>query len=205
MKRLLDNLLLRRAKRLIQFVLPNLPAIGPILDLGSGTGHNANFLANMTQVEIVEADVADIHSVGNGPVLFDGTVLPFPDKHFTGTMLLFVLHYSHDPSALLKEASRVTSGRVIVLQSTYSGTIGRGLLSTRDFLTGRFAFSLVRTLGLISSTKCALRPKQYFTRQTLEAVFEESGCRTQAVYQFDSIPSCLHRDLYVLEPTSPCP
>lgn len=205
MKWLMENLLQRRAERLVRFVVPDLPGFGSILDVGSGTGHNAEYLTRTTPLEVVEADVVDIHLVGRGPVLFDGVLLPFRDAAFPASILLFVLQYSQDPVVLLRELRRVTSGRVIVLQSTYSGTIGRWILSTREFVTGRFAFYVVRALGLLTARTSALQPKQYFTRQSLDDIWDASGFRVRVVRRFDAISSCVSRELYVLEPIAPCP
>ena len=155
MKWIMERLLRRRAERLVRFILPELPAIGRILDVGSGTGHNADCLAGIAPLDVIEADVVDIHLVGRGPVLFDGKTLPFPDAHFSASILLFVLQYAAEPELLLSETRRVTSGRVMVLQSIYSGRIGHWVLRAWDFLTGRFALLVAGTLGLISARTCA--------------------------------------------------
>jgi hypothetical protein len=59
-KWLLERLLRRRAERLVRFILPELPAVGPILDVGSGTGHNAECLVGISPLEVIEADVVDV-------------------------------------------------------------------------------------------------------------------------------------------------
>lgn len=204
MKRVFDALLDRRAQRLVQFVLPDLPDEGRILDLGSGTGHNARCLTALIPHEIVEADVMDIHSVGPGPVLFDGRSLPFEDANFSAVVVLFVLQYVPDPTGLLSEIRRVTRGRVLVVQSTYSGNIGRRFLRTWEFLSGRLAFDIVRRLGLIAATHSALQPVQYFTRQSFEQICGAAGFRIVATRPFDRFRWFVNRDLYVLEASTPC-
>ncbi len=205
MKRMMDRLLQRRAERLIRFILPELPSIGPILDIGSGTGHNAQFLARIAPLDVIQADVVDIHLVGRGPVVFDGKALPFPDAHFSASILLFVLQYTAEPELLLKETRRVTSGRVMVLQSIYSGRIGHSVLRAWDFLTGRFAFLVASAFGLISARTSALRPERLFTRESLEQLLGKSGFRVLAVRRLDALAVHVSRELYVLEPPSPCP
>jgi ubiquinone/menaquinone biosynthesis C-methylase UbiE len=154
---------------------------------------------------VIEADVVDMHSVGRGPLLFDGKVLPFRDAAFSASILLFVLQYAPDPESLLREVRRVTSGRVMVLQSTYSGKIGRAILSFRDFVTSRFAFSVAVAVGLVSARTCALRPKQFFTRQSFADVLGASGFRVHAIRRFDAVGTYVSRELYVLEALAPCP
>ena len=201
----MDRLLRRRAERLVRFMLPDLPTVGPILDVGSGTGHNADCLAGRAPVEVIEADIVDIHLVGRGPVLFDGKVLPFPDAQFAASILLFVLQYAAEPELLLKETRRVTSGRVMVLQSIYSGNIGHSILRAWDFVTGRLAFRLAGTFGLVSARTSALRPERFFTRASLEQLLADSGFRVLAVRRLDALSLHVSRELYVLEPLAPCP
>jgi SAM-dependent methyltransferase len=203
-KWILHTLLRRRAQRLIRFILPELPAAGPILDVGSGTGHNAECLVHISPLEVVEADVVDMHVVGRGPVLFDGKMLPFPDANFSAAVLLFVLQYAAEPEMLLKETCRVTAGRVLVLQSIYSGSVGHSVLRAWDLITGRFAFFVASTIGLVSAETYALRPKRFFTRQSLEELVRASGLRVLAIRRLDAVSQNVSRDLYVLEPLAAC-
>ena len=54
----------RRARRLMEQVGGWLPAEGPVLDLGSGTGHLSARLERELGLEVVGADVSDIAVVG---------------------------------------------------------------------------------------------------------------------------------------------
>jgi SAM-dependent methyltransferase len=204
-KWLIEMILRRRAQRLVRFILPELPTVGPILDVGSGTGHNAVYLAGITALEVIEADVVDMHAAGPGPVLFDGKMLPFDDAEFAASIVLFVLQYVTDHEVLLREIRRVTSGRVIVLQSTHSGALGRSILKVREFVTGRLAFFVAGYLGFVSARRCALNPKRFFARRGLEEVLGASGFRVRSIRRFDAFTHCVTRELYVLEPIAPCP
>jgi SAM-dependent methyltransferase len=189
-----EHLLDRRARRLAQFLDPRLPRSGTLLDIGSGTGHNARRLRTAER-SIVEADVVDIHTTGPGPVIVDDQRLPFGDSVFTGALLMFVLHYAPDPVRLLREAARVGSGRVWVLQSSCTGIVGRGLWSTRDAFTGRLAFQCARWCGYVPSPHCPLQPSEYFTRGRLEQVYREAGLRISNTSRLDGIGSWTMRDL----------
>ena len=132
----------RRAGHLAGRIAPHLPTGATVLDIGSGTGHNAEALRAWGARTCVEADVVDFHVVGVGPVLFDGARLPFADRVFDACLLAFVLSYTDDPAALLREAGRVASRRVLVLQSSPRGRAGRIALRLRSWVQGRVAFRL---------------------------------------------------------------
>jgi SAM-dependent methyltransferase len=199
----------RRADQIAKRISPHLPLTGRVLDVGSGTGHNAVALQARTNLEFAESDVVDMHAVGNGPELFDGNRLPFRDGEFAASLLIFVLQYPDDPLQLLRETSRVTAGRVLVLQSTYRGSVGLALLRFREFWLGRFAFRLARVTGFVGRVPCPLRPRRYWTREevielgrraklTLREVVSESSPSQH------SCPRLLSRDLFVWE-SSPVP
>jgi SAM-dependent methyltransferase len=194
-----DRLLDRRAARLARFLSPRLPETGTLLDIGSGTGHNAHALRGIYGRSIAETDVVDIHTVGPGPVIGDGKRLPFSDSEFAGAMLLFVLHYVPDPAALLREAARVGSGRVWVLQTSCSNAVGRCLWSTRDWFTGRLAFRFARLCGYVSAPRCPLRPAEYFTRDRLLRLYSDAGMRMTTTCRFDGLGAWTTRDWDTLE------
>ena len=84
LKSLLDGVMERRARQLMEQVGAWLPAEGPVLDLGSGTGHLSARLERELGLEVVTADVSDIHVVGPPPVLIADGVLPFEDGNVLG-------------------------------------------------------------------------------------------------------------------------
>src|SRR5687768_1355136 len=134
LKSLLDAVMERRARRLMEHVSAWLPAEGPVLDLGSGTGHFSARLERELDLEVVTADVSDIHVVGKPPVAIADGVLPFEDGTFSAALLLFMLAYPSDPAAVLMEAARVTRGPIILVQSLHSNSMGYARLRVREFL-----------------------------------------------------------------------
>lgn len=122
----------RRARFVVRLIRPHLPS-GPVLDLGAGTGHTAVRLAqdgcSVTMADVpphagalgqrlVAAPIAARlgREYGVPRVLYDGVTLPFPDRAFSAVLLAFVLHHCPDPLAVLREAARVSRGRVLVLE-----------------------------------------------------------------------------------------
>ena len=67
LKSILDAVMERRARQLMEQVRAWLPTEGPVLDLGSGTGHFSARLERELGLEVVTADVSDLHVVGRPP------------------------------------------------------------------------------------------------------------------------------------------
>jgi hypothetical protein len=194
------NLLMeQRARDLFRRISPYLPATGTIADIGSGTGHNAQRIRRSTSLTVNEYDVADLHWVGPGPALFSGNSVPVSDHRFASLLLLFVLQYPDSVSPILKEAHRVTQGPVLVLQSTYTGTLGLFVLKCREFFWGRLAFHLAVMTRLVSRGECPVLPRRYFTRQELLDVFRQSGFVVRAIDELNWPGLNVSRDLFVLE------
>ena len=193
----------RRAGHLAGRIAPHLPAGATVLDIGSGTGHNAEALRTRGAHTCVEADVVDFHVVGGGPVLFDGARLPFADRVFDACLLVFVLSYSDDPAALLREAGRVASRRVLVLQSCPRGRAGRIALRLRSWVQGRVAFRLCATLRLIPPSPIPLRSRRLLSREQVSELADEAGMKLTQVVSEPGLLGLVSRDLFVLEGPAP--
>jgi len=189
----------RRAGHLAGRIAPHLPAGATMLDIGSGTGHNAEALRARGVRTCAEADVVDFHVVGGGPVLFDGARLPFADGAFDVCLLAFVLSYTDDPAALLREAGRVASWRVLILQSSPRGRAGWIALGLRGWVQGRLAFRLCATLGLIPPSPSPLRRRRMLSRERVAELAEEAGLRLARVVPEPGLLGLVSRDLFVLE------
>ncbi len=167
--------LTRRAERLARRVAPHVPRGATLLDIGSGTGHNARAFRLATGGECLEMDVVDFHVVGPGPILFDGSRIPLADGAVDVCLLAFVLNYSPDPVSLLREAGRVTSGPLLLLQSTCEIPRSWVVYRARNWLQGRFAFGLCRFLGLVPPARLPSQHLKPISRQQLKAIVAEAG------------------------------
>ena len=149
----------------------------------------------------------DFHVVGDGPVLFDGARLPFADGAFDVCLLAFVLSYTDDPAALLREAERVASRRVLILQSSPRGRAGWVALRLRGWAQGRLAFRLCATLRLIPPSPSPLRRRRLLSRERVGELADEVGLRPARVVPEPGLPGLVSRDLFVLEgpPRGPAP
>jgi SAM-dependent methyltransferase len=192
-----------RADALAGRIAPHLPADATVLGIGSGTGHNALALRSRGTRACVEADVVDFHAVGSGPILFDGVRLPFADRVFDASLLVFVLSYPDDPAALLRDAARVASNRVLVLQSIPRGWAGRTALRLRSWIQGRVAFRLCAILRLVPPARAPLRPQRMLSREQLGELADAAGLTLAQVVPEPGFLGLVSRDLFVLELPSP--
>ena len=158
-----------------------LPATGPLLDLGSGTGHLAARLERELGLEVITADVSDMHVTGRPPVLTADGVLPFEDATFSGALLLFMLAYPDDPAGVLAETARVTRGPTIVVQSVYSGRLGYAWLRVRELLWTVVAFHVSKLIAYVpAEATFTMRTRRYFTAEALRREVAAAGLRIRS-------------------------
>jgi len=176
-----DAIMERRSAQLLDQVRDWLPAEGPVLDLGSGTGHLSARLEQELGLEVVTADVSDMHVVGRPPVLIADGVLPFPQRTFSAALLFFMLAYPTDPGAVLAEAARVTRGPIIVVQTLYSGRVGYAWHRGREFLWTIVAFRLSKLLGYVPhGAEFTMNTRRFFTAEALQRELARAGLRIRS-------------------------
>lgn len=181
LKSILDAVMERRARQLMEQVGAWLPTEGPLLDLGSGTGHLSARLERELGLEVVTADVSDIHVVGPRPVSFADGVLPFEEGTFSAALLLFVLTYPNDPAGVLMEVARVTRGPIILMQSLHSGRVGYAWLRVREFFWTTVGFHVSKILGYVPrNATFTMRPRRFYTAQELRREVVAAGLRIRS-------------------------
>jgi ubiquinone/menaquinone biosynthesis C-methylase UbiE len=184
LKPLFDGVMERRARRLAAEVGAWLPAKGPVLDLGSGTGHLSAQLAQDRGLEMITADVSDIHVVGPRPVLVADGPLPFGEKRFSAALLCFMLAYPKNPAGVLAEAARVTDGPIILVQTLHSGRFGYVWLRGREFCWTVVAFYLSKLLGYVpAQATFTMRTRRFYTAQELERDVAAAGLRIRSRHE----------------------
>lgn len=96
-----------------------------ILDLGCGSGIVGKAFQDFFKAKIIGVDIRDFR-VENIPFqIFDGKKLPFSDNSFDIVLINYVLHHSGNPVALLKEAKRMTKGKIIVFEDLFEGFLSK--------------------------------------------------------------------------------
>lgn len=181
LKSLFDGVMERRSRQLIEQVGDWLPAEGPLLDVGSGTGHLSVRLERELGIEVITADVTDMHVVGRPPVLIADGVLPFEEGTFSAALLFFMLHYPSDPAGLLAEVARVTRGPIILVQSLHSGRLSYAWLRAREFLWTYVAFHVSKLAGYVSpDAEFTMNARRFYTAQALQRDLAAAGLRVRS-------------------------
>ncbi len=181
-----------RAEAIAERLAPWLPR-GPLLDVGSGTGHNAAAIRSLTGAEVTEADVVAFPRCGSAPRLFDGRRLPFETGAFSATLALHVLQYPADPAELLREMARVGSRRVLVLQ-----TVGaRPAIAVNEWVFTPGAFLAARSIGYIPPRPCPVWPRRLFTPGELVRFARRCGFEARLLEAGETWG--MRDDLYALE------
>jgi SAM-dependent methyltransferase len=176
-----DAVMERRARQLMEQISTWLPNEGSVLDLGSGTGHLSAMLERELGLDVVTADVSDMHVVGRRPVLIADGVLPFEKATFSAALLVFILAYPNDPAAVLTEAARVTRGPIIVVQTLYSGRLGYAWHRGREFLWTSVAFHVSKLVGYVPpDAKFTMQTRRFFTAQGLRREVVAAGLQIRA-------------------------
>lgn len=190
LRSLFDAVMERRARQLVTQVREWLPVAGPVLDVGSGTGHLSAELARARNLEVITTDVSDLHVTGRPPVMITDGVLPFGDASFTAALLVFMLHYPADPAALLREVSRVTPGPIILVQSLHSGRFGYGWLRAREFLWTVVAFHISKFIGYVpAEATFTMNARRFYTATTLGRDVTAAGLRVRARQERAVLPA----------------
>jgi ubiquinone/menaquinone biosynthesis C-methylase UbiE len=180
LKSVFEAVMERRSTRLMEQVGSWMPAEGPVLDLGSGTGHFSARLERELGIEVVTADVSDMHVVGRKPVLIADGVLPFETAAFAATLLIFMLAYPKDPAGVLAEAARVTrgGGPIILVQSIYSGRLGHLWHRLREFFWTVIAFHVSKRIGYVPAhATFSMHTRRFYTDGELRRELQDAGLR----------------------------
>ena len=181
LKAIFDAVMERRARQLMEQVSTWLPNEGSVLDLGSGTGHFSAVVERELRLDVVTADVSDMHVVGRPPVLIADGVLPFQERTFSAALLFFVLAYPNDPVGVLKEAARVARGPVIVVQTLYSGRLGYAWHRCRELLWTIVAFRVSKLVGYVPpNAKFTMHTRRFYTAKALRRDVLAAGLQIRA-------------------------
>jgi ubiquinone/menaquinone biosynthesis C-methylase UbiE len=89
-----------------------------VLDLGSGTGWLAGKIFQEKRCKLQLVDVIDINETNLPFQLYNGTTIPFKDRSFDYSLLVFVLHHLTNHNQIIQEVARVTRKKMVIVEDT---------------------------------------------------------------------------------------
>jgi SAM-dependent methyltransferase len=114
---------------------PAAHAAGPgILDIGAAEGYLGEELARRQNARVELVDIGSRFRSALPHHFYDGRNLPFPDGAFDAAILYFVLHHADDAEQVLREARRVSTQRVVIVESWARGPLRKRALFIADRL-----------------------------------------------------------------------
>lgn len=125
-----------RRRYLTQILAPHLSNSRYVLDVGASDGKLAADLQLHLAVQHINTKIigCDVHIQPQThiPVIqYDGYHLPFPDNSFDHVLIVDVLHHTHNPLDVLREAARVSSQYLVIKDHYWS--------HPKDFISLKFA------------------------------------------------------------------
>jgi SAM-dependent methyltransferase len=139
-----DYVATRRACVLSYHLAEIIPDRFLMLDVGCGDGLIARLInERRTDIHLRGLDVQVRERTCIPVERFDGEVIPYDDASFDGVMFVDVLHHTHDPMVLLREAIRVARQAVVIKDHTLDGLLAGPTLRAMDWVgNSRYDVSL---------------------------------------------------------------
>jgi SAM-dependent methyltransferase len=154
----------RRARALSNRLADIIPDRFVMLDVGCGDGLIARLITERrTDIQLRGLDVLARDRAYIPVERFNGEVIPYEDASFDGVMFIDVLHHTHDPMVLLREATRVARKAIVIKDHTLDGLLAGPTLRAMDWVgNARYGVSL---------------PYNYWTRRQWLDAFQKLGIK----------------------------
>ena len=176
--KLLQGAIRWRASQKFRNINPFFPRNGStltVLDLGCAEGYVGECMRDRLGARVLLADVVAMNRTELPHVLLKKGPLPWSNKHFDVVLLYFVLHHADHADKLIREAMRVSSKRIIVVESLCRTSIQLKFLTILDKLANR-----LRSHGRMNLQEEALRFRTY---QEWSMLFQKCGARSIAEFK----------------------
>ena len=145
MLKFFEKLIKKRTEKIVNILDSFIDKKRKILDIGAGGGWIAKEIKRRKEADITLLDVIDINQTDLKLTLYKGEKIPFSSNSFDSSLLIFTLHHCFSPLKVLKEAKRVTKGRIIIIEDIPYSFLNRIFLYSWDVIAN--LLSLVRLPG----------------------------------------------------------
>ena len=157
------------------------------LKIGNGLGYLSELIRPFTEnLTIIDIETSP-KTINKGSVqIYSGFPIPFPDKSFETTVVIFSLHHIPNSRIYFEEILRVTKRRIVIVEETYNNIFQKFHLFYRDWAVNRGAGQLVK-----------LYWNSYFSRKALDKLIEDHNLTE--VYKFSKRHKTYFKELFVLD------
>jgi len=176
-----EKIIKKRTERIVDLIEDLIEEGGEVLDIGAGGGWVAKELEKRKNVKITLLDVTDFNQTDLKLVLYDGKNIPFPDNHFDASLLIFALHHCLDPLKVLKEARRITKGKIVIIEDIPTSWLNRIFLCFWDVISN--LISVIKPPGEIIAFnfKTVPRWQKIFKDLDLKLIKQKEGERGKLI------------------------
>ena len=148
---------------------PFIKSSSKILDLGCGRGETTCGLREYFKSEVIGADIQDVRTKNFPFQIINEKDLPFEDSSFDVIFIRYVLHHTQDPISILKEAKRVSRGKIIIYEDLPEGVFSKIFCEIHGLTFGLFLQPKFKKLNFKKSSEW----KKIFAQLGLKIVFEK--------------------------------
>ena len=157
------------------------------LKLGNGLGHLSELIRPVTsELSILDIQTYPLTVNKDRVELYNGSIIPYPDKSFDTTIIVFTLHHIPHSKQYFQEIMKVTKKRIIVLEETYDNIFQKIHLYYRDWIVNNKA-----------DQPCDLYWNSYFSRKALNNLIASNNL--SQVYRYTKKHKSYYKELVVLD------
>ncbi|MDP2630124.1 MAG: methyltransferase domain-containing protein [Candidatus Uhrbacteria bacterium] len=157
------------------------------LKIGNGLGHLSELIRPLTKsLTIIDTAIFPQAVNKEAVLMYSGFPIPFADKSFETSIIVFTLHHIPSNREYFKEILRVTSKRIILIEETYDAIFQKLHIFWRDWIVNRSA-----------EQPCRLYWNSYFSRKKLDTLIKDSGLKE--IYRKTKKHKTYFKELVILE------
>jgi ubiquinone/menaquinone biosynthesis C-methylase UbiE len=135
------------------------------LKIGNGFGYLSELVRPLTkELTVLDIQTYPLTINKDAVQIYDGLTIPYPNKSFDTTIIVFTLHHIPQSKEYFQEIMRVTKKRIIILEETYDNIFQKLHLYYRDWIVNKKA-----------EQSCNLYWKSYFSRQELNELIKSNN------------------------------